>query len=155
MNKRAFILSALIAGGVMGLLGNLPILNFVNCILCLWVWLGGFLAIYLYRRYQPGGPPLSLVQAAGLGATAGLVGAFVGAVIFLDTGAISQPMMNQLWQTLQIEGDNPFQDGGFAMIALQALIFLIINLVLYPLFGALSSMISANLLWRKPAAPAA
>jgi hypothetical protein len=36
---------------------------------------------------------------------------------------------------------------------LQTLIFLVIDLILYPLFGALAGLIGASLLWRRPPAP--
>jgi len=54
MNTRSFVLSVLIAGVVIGFLANLPILNLINCALCIWVWLGGILAVFLYRRFAGG-----------------------------------------------------------------------------------------------------
>ena len=47
MNTRSFVLSALIAGAAIGVLANLPVLNLINCFLCLWVWIGGLLAVFL------------------------------------------------------------------------------------------------------------
>ena len=43
MNTRAFWLSTLIAGAAIAVFGNLPLLNIVNCALCVWVWIGGAL----------------------------------------------------------------------------------------------------------------
>ena len=50
MNARAFWLSALVGGLVIGFLGNLPLLNFVNCLLCIWVWLGAGLGLQAEDR---------------------------------------------------------------------------------------------------------
>jgi hypothetical protein len=152
MNTRYFLISALIAGVVIGLLGNLPLLNLVNCILCLWVWLGGILAVWLYRRYQRGGAGLSIAQGAGLGALSGLIGALVGVVVFAITSSVTMPLMNSLAQALQIEGDLPFQSGGIGAIVSQAIFFLILDLVLYPIFGAIGGLIAASLFWKKPQA---
>lgn len=152
MNARSFLLSSLIAGAVIGLLGNLPVVNFVNCLLCLWVWTGGLLAVYIYGRFQKGQAGLSPVQGAGLGALAGLIGALLGAVVFLATSPLSIPLFNNLALLLQIEGDLPFGAGGFQEIAVTTLIFLVINLVLYPIFGALGGLIGSAVFKARPAA---
>lgn len=149
MNSRSFFLSALIAGVVIGLLGNLPLLNFINCFLCIWVWLGGALSVFLYRRYRPGDQGLTSAQAAGLGALSGLIGAFFGILVFILTASLSAPLFEGMMRSLQIEEDMPMQTGGFMGVLIQALIFLIINLVLYPLFGALAALITGSLVWKK------
>ena len=145
MNTRSFTFAVLMAGVVMALLGNLPILNLVNCILCLWVWLSGALAVILYRRFQHGQPGPTGGQGAGLGAVAGLVGALVGFGVFVLTSAITTPILQSLARALSVEGDLPPQmmDGGGTFGG--ALFFLVINIVLYPLFGALGGLITANL----------
>jgi hypothetical protein len=105
MNARAFWLSTLIAGALMGLLANLPVLNLINCFLCIWIWLGGALAVYLYRRFHPVGVAPTVGQGALLGIVAGLIAAVVGAVVFTVTGAISMPIFSELARTLRVEGD--------------------------------------------------
>lgn len=150
MNKRSFWLSALIAGAVMGLLGNLPVLSVLNCFLCVFVWLGGALAIIFYRRFEKGQMSLSTGQAAGLGAVAGLFGTLIGTLVYLLTGWLSTPIFNSLARALNI-GDLPFGSGGIAEILITTAIFFGFDLVLYPLFGALGAMIAANVM-KKPAA---
>jgi hypothetical protein len=146
MNTRSFVFATLIAGAAMGLLGNLPVLNLVNCLLCLWVWLGGALAVILYRRFQGGAYIPTPGQGAGLGAVAGLIGAVIGFGVYLLTAAITTPIMESLIRVLDVEGGvvpQPLNSGG----ALGgALFFLLIDLGLYPLFGALSGLITANML---------
>jgi hypothetical protein len=133
------------AGAVMGLLGNLPVLNLVNCLLCIWVWLGGALAVILYRRFQGGTSIPTPGQGAGLGAVAGLIGAVVGFGVYLLTAAITAPIMEGLLRALEVQGDlfpQPLNSGGTLG---GALFFLLVDLGLYPLFGALGGLIMANM----------
>ena len=151
MNTRSFLLSAVIAGGLMGLFANLPLLNFVNCLLCLWIWLGGILAVFLYRRFAAGNPDLTVAQGAGLGALSGFIATFIGAAVFLVTGALSMPLIESMARGLQVEGDLPFQTGGgFGGIFAAAMFFTALNVVLYPIFGAVGGMIGTGLFWKKP-----
>ena len=145
MNTRSFVLSALIAGAAIGVLANLPVLNLVNCFLCLWVWIGGLLAVFLYRRFQHGESGLSGAQGAGLGAVSGLVGAFVGVVVYALTSFISMPLFASLARFLEVEGDLPFESGGAPFLIASTFFFFALNVVAYPLFGALSGLIAASL----------
>ncbi|MFN8473022.1 MAG: hypothetical protein U0822_12615 [Anaerolineae bacterium] len=152
MNGRSFMLAALIAGAVMGALGNLPVFNLINCFLCIWVWVGGFLAVYLYRRFEHEVSVLSPGQGAGVGALAGLIGAFFGIVVYALTSVISMPLFADVARFLQVEGDVPFKSGlpGLPEIVGSALVFLVLDIVLYPLFGAISGFIAASF-WPKAA----
>ena len=143
MNTRSFLLSILIAGVVIGFLANLPVLNLINCALCIWVWVCGILAVLLYRWFQHGKPGASVGQGAGLGALSGLIGALVGAVVFLVTSPLSINIFNNLARGLRIGGELPFRAGGFWEIAGTAFVFLVIDAVLYPIFGALGGAIAA------------
>ena len=151
MNARAFWLSTLTAGALMGLLANLPVLNLINCFLCLWIWLGGALAVYLYRRFHPAGVAPTVGQGALLGIVAGVIAAVVGAVVFTVTGAISMPIISELARTLRIEGDFASPTLGFGEFLGVSVGFFLLNIVLYPLFGALGAIIAASLM-PKPAA---
>jgi hypothetical protein len=154
MNSRSFIFSALIAGVIIGVLANLPLLNLINCFLCLWVWVGGILAVVFYRRFQHGGPDLTPGQGAGLGAVAGLIGAFVGVVVYAATSFISMPLFARLAEYLQVQGDLPFRVGDPGALLASAFAFFVMDVVAYPLFGALSGLVGASL-FRKPPAAAA
>jgi ABC-type Co2+ transport system permease subunit len=142
MNTRAFWLSTLIAGAAIAVFGNLPVLNLINCAICVWVWLGGALSVFLYRRFQGSQSVVSAGQAAGLGALSGLIGAVLGAGVFLITSPLSVPMFNALTRVLQVENQFNFQNGLLENIS-EALIFLVIDLILYPVFGALGAIIAA------------
>ena len=149
MNTRTFIYSALIAGAVIGVLGNLPILNLINCFLCIWVWVGGFLAVFLYQRMEHGATSLTPAQGAGLGALAGLVGACVGIVVYALTSFISMPIFASFARFVQVEGDLPFDRVDPAAIVGSTFFFFVLDALLYPLFGAISGFITASLMKRQ------
>lgn len=150
MNTRAFLLSALIGGLVAGFLANLPAVNFCNCILCLWVWLGGILAVFLYGRFYKEDPYLSVGQGAGLGAVTGVVAAIVGFFVMLLTSSITIPMMNAVLESMDV--NDAFNWGltpGLTNLAFTGG-FTCINLVTYAIFGALSGLLAAGAFWKKP-----
>ena len=143
MNTRSFLLAVVSAGALIGLFGNLPILNLVNCALCVWVWIGGALSVFFYQRLEGGKPALTAGQGAGLGALSGLIGALLGSVVFLLTNSISVPLFNGLARALNVEGDIFFQNGFWENLA-GAFVFMIVDAILYPIFGALGAVIAAN-----------
>ena len=161
MNMRAFTLSALIGGLVMGVLSNVPVINFANCLLCMWVWLSAILAVFLYRSFAKEAPYLSVGEGAGLGAVAGIVGAVVGAIVSLMFNALFasagfDPAV--MLQQLQAQG---IVVPPEALPAIQALagtgsVFfsLVCNGLVYAIFGAIGGIIAAALIWKKPETPA-
>jgi hypothetical protein len=153
MNKRSFWIAILIAGAAVGVVGSLPVLNLVNCVLCIWVWLGGALAVYTYRRLQGGLENPTVKQGAGLGALSGVVGALIGAVVFAIGSSLTIPIMNQLAGLLDM-GDELFGGMGSGSVLGSTLVWLVIDLVLYPAFGAIGGAIAASL-YQKKALPRA
>jgi hypothetical protein len=152
MNTRSFLISALIAGVVIGILANFPLLNLINCFLCVFVWVGGILAVFLYGRLEHGQSALTPGQGAGIGALAGLFGAFVGIVVNALTNVISIPLFNTVARFFQIEGDLPFRTGGLSSIVSATFFFFLLDAVAYPIFGALSGWIAASLSKKQPQA---
>jgi hypothetical protein len=160
MNMRAFTLAALIAGVVMGVLSNFPIINFANCLLCMWVWLSAILAVFLYRRFAPEAPFLSVGEGAGLGAVAGIVGAVVGALVSLAFNALfasagfDPAMMLQQLQSAGIEVPPEAMPAIQAMAGTgSVLVSMLCNGVVYAIFGAIGGIIAAALIWKKPQTP--
>ena len=84
-----------------------------------------------------------------MGALSGLIGAFVGVTVFALTSFISMPLFANLARSLQIEGDLPFQSVDSSSIIVLTLIFFIVDVVLYPLFGALSGLITASIVGKE------
>lgn len=144
MNTRALWRSVLLGGVVMGLLGSLPFLNLINCLLCIWVWLGGAMTVSLYRRYEGGTSGPTSSQGAILGAVAGVIGALVGFVVFSLTGGFTFMILNSIGEALGGQGQVTAHPFSLAGSLGTPLLLLAIDIVLYPLFGALSGLIVAN-----------
>ena len=84
----------------------------------------------------------------------GLIGASVGVVVYALTSFISMPLFNNLARSFDIQGDLPWDAGGFPGIIVSAFFFLVVNAILYPLFGAISGFITVSLLKPQPKAEA-
>lgn len=155
MNTRALLLSGLIAGVLMGILSEVPILSIANCCLCLWIWTGGIFAVYLYRRFDNSVGPTTITQGLLVGLVAGLVAAVVGTIIAAIMGPISWQFINQLLISLQGTGvdtgaieDLMRSSAGFSVFELFT------NLVLYSLFGLVGGILGTLIFKGKPEAPA-
>ncbi len=151
MNSRSLWLSSLIAGAAMALLSNLPVINLANCLLCLWIWGSGILAVFLYRRFNASDPGLSVGQAAGLGALTGVIGAVLSSIVgTIFHGGIaatlqalqSIPGLSQQTQNLPL---GLLRTGGFSLFGLFT------DLVLYVFFGVIGGIIAAAAIWKSPA----
>jgi hypothetical protein len=131
---------------VIAVLSNFPALNLLNCFLCLFVWLGGFLAVFFYGKFQKGGPGLTPAQGAGIGAVAGVFGAFIGVLANLIFSPLTLPIMQRVAEALDLGDVLPGSGGGFVAALSSALVFLLIDLVAYPLFGALGGLLTASIM---------
>ncbi len=154
MTSKSALYSILIGGAVMGVLGNLPVINLFNCILCIWVWAGGAAAVIFYRRFEKTTTGPSTGRGAALGALAGVAGTIIGALVYLPTAAISNPIMESVLQSLNVT-DLPPTSQGPGGLFIGMLIWFVIDIVLYPAFGALAGLVTTSILNRKPAPPAA
>lgn len=145
MNTRAFLISTLIAGAVMGLLSNIPLLNLVNCLLCAWLWGGGILAVFLYRRFAPEHFELTSSNGILLGLVAGVFGAVIGAIVSVIFQAATQQTFVRLIEQQELFRSElaPYMDtlrsaGGFSFFGL------VCNLIFYPLFGLVGGLLGVN-----------
>lgn len=142
MNTRALLLSGLIAGVLMGLFSELPFISILNCCLCLWIWVGGIFAVFLYRRFDNTVGPTTLTQGVLVGLVAGLVAAVLGTIVAAIIGPYTSQVLNSLLNSVQGPGGNlgPFNDlvqarAGFSIF--EALT----NLVFYSFFGVVGGML--------------
>lgn len=147
MNNRALFLSALIAGGVMALLSELPLLSLANCLLCIWMWIGGILAVFLYRRFAGENVWATPLQGMGIGALAGLLGAIIGTILFAIFAPITAGMLQQIARMIAPDV------GGLPMMGRNVSANLVENLVTYVLFGALGGLLAAGVFWKAPKTP--
>jgi hypothetical protein len=135
MNNRAMLISGLVGALVMVVLSNVPLLNLINCLLCAGIWLGGMAAVWFYRRQT--GMTVTTGQGALLGVVAGVIGAVGSSIISAVFGADAFEAAMEADPTGQVAGMlGGLVGGGISFL---------INIIVYPLFGAIGGLILAAL----------
>ncbi len=106
MDKPAILKPTLIGGAVFGLLGAVPILNFINCACCALIMGAGFLASYLYSvECGKAGLAFRAGEGAKLGIVAGLFYAVVTSILQgLLAIAMGQPDLSQMLDQMESGG---------------------------------------------------
>jgi hypothetical protein len=144
MKLFALISAGVVAGIFMPLFSHLPILNLINYIPCGWIWLGGILAVGLYRWLADVDEPLFAIDGAILGIFTGIVAAFTSLILAILLGGIphaSEPsarivsMLSQIRRMLPIE---EFNQTSFMFLFL-------CNLIFFPLISLISSFIGIQI----------
>jgi hypothetical protein len=79
-------------------LSALPIVNAGNCCCCLWVVLGGMLAVYLRQQNSPFA--VTSAEGALVGLMAGLIGGVVGTILSIPVAAMMGPFQHQLLERI-------------------------------------------------------
>jgi hypothetical protein len=141
---------ALYGGIIMGVLSAVPILNFVNCLCCAGTMLGGFMAVYFYKKQLTAEmDAMTNSDGLGLGAFAGLFGAIastiLGGLIFLIVGDIASEMVLRILNSSGVLNNMPpesraqmeqqMAQRGFSIVSVVA------NFIICPLFGLLGGLI--------------
>lgn len=158
-NPPSKLVPALIGGCVMAILSNVPIVNMGNCLCCMWVILGGFIAAYLYQKDLPEGQPFNPGDGAIIGLLAGVFGALFGtliSVLFMAIGDFHP--FNQIMEGLldyrgdlsaeleQILEDIQYGEGFTPFFVVMALFF---SLIIDCIFGLLGGIIGAAVFKKK------
>jgi len=131
MNTKNLLIASLIGAAVTAFFANVPLLNLVNCLVCLPFWGGPLLATWFYKR-QTG--TMSLSQAVGVGVLAGVFAGLFGFLLSLIGMAGASGLVNQLRQYMPAENIPPLFTGG---AALSIALFGVINSVVFGLIGGL------------------
>jgi len=158
--KPAKFLPALYGGIIMGVISGVPGLSIVNCLCCAGIMLGGFMAVFFYKKeLKESHPPLTNGDALALGALSGVIGAVVATLLgalfsalfgfgmgmgmerLRNMGAFSNQIPPETLKLIQ-----SFTTGG----ALLGIGF-VIHLVIMPLFGLIGGLIGYSVF--KPKAP--
>jgi len=141
------IVPALIAGVVVGIIGQIPLINCCN-ICCLWIIAGGALAAYLLSRKDK----IELVDGAVVGALSGLVYAVVATIVGFAVGQL----ISMLGLNLSLLGgdtgslDYMSQMGAnLGVGVLGALIGLCVRLILGVVFGAVGGVVATKALEKR------
>ena len=153
--------SALIGGVVIGLVSGIPVISLVNCCCCAGILGGGVFTYYLYRNeHVEGMVPLESSDALILGIMAGVVGAFVQAVIhgfmILLFAGVQQELMRNIMGGII---DRLERSGGFPSDAIDqmrdqierslresntmwgVMLNLFMSLIIYPIFAMLGGLL--------------
>ena len=173
LEKPSKFRSAALAGVAMGVVSALPGLSLINCCCCAGIIGGGVLAVYLYKQeFKEGMPPLESSDGLVLGILAGLVGAFAATVLsllilFVFGAWEAELMSNVMGKILEsLEDSGSFPPGAADEIrnaiedsiaesstALGILSGLIMNLIIYPIFGLLGGLLGYLFFKPKPVQP--
>jgi hypothetical protein len=97
MNTKNLLIASLIGAVVTTVLANIPIINLLNCLLCLPFWGGPLLAAWYYKR-QTGA--MTMNHAIGVGALTGLFAGVLGFLLSLFGMAGASGLANQIGQYL-------------------------------------------------------
>ncbi len=173
LEKPSKFRSAGLAGVAMGVVSAMPGLSLINCCCCAGIIGGGIMAVYLYKQeFREEMPPLESTDGLVLGILAGLVGAFsatvIGLLILLVFGSWEAEMMrgivDKLLDSMESSGSIPGSaaDNMRSMIedamkestsVVGVLSGLIMNLIIYPIFGMLGGLLGFTFFKPKPVPP--
>ncbi len=149
LNTRSLVYSGLIAGILMGILSQIPLVACLNCLLFAWVWGGGIASVFLYRRFEHN-PTLSITQGLVLGAAAGVVGAVVGGIASLIFGGLSAAFSQMISNAVGDTGSSLtsfFISSGFSIFRIFR------DVIFYGIVGAIGGFIATGLIWKAPVTP--
>ncbi len=146
---------ALYGGLVIGVLSALPLVNMGNCCCCLWVLMGGALAVYLRQQNTPYAVPAA--EGALVGLLAGLIGGVVAGLISIPLHAMTAGFQHQILE--RILSSNPDMPpeardamerwaGGSGLRIAGALF----NVVVFTVFGMLGGLLGVAI-FKKNAPP--
>ena len=154
------LVPALIGGGVMAILSTVPLVNLGNCFCCMWLLLGGALAVWFYQKdLPPGAPPLSAGDGALLGLLAGAFGALFSTLLNTLMTALGGALpMARVLENLQEyrsdiapEVEELFRGLGEAGFLSPLFIFagLFFSLIIDGVFGLIGGLIGVSLFKKK------
>lgn len=90
------IIPALYGGVIMALISAIPFLNFINCLCCAGVMLGGLIAVYFYKNnFTPGTVQYTSGDCMAVGAMAGVFGAVIGTFLSVASLALFGNIMGE------------------------------------------------------------
>ncbi len=153
MEERPNILKAsLIAGALAGVLSGLPLVGVVNFCFCLWIILGGILSSYILTTGFP--QPVKSGDHMISGLLTGVFAAIISFIISIPFMAVSAKFMERIFDTIfrayGAEMPPGLEDAltgkGFSATFIPLYVAgLIINMVIYGLFGLIGGLIGGAL----------
>ena len=146
MNTKNLLLAGLIGGLISTALSNIPIINFVNCLLCAGFWAGALFAVWFYKR-QTGS--VTLGQGVVIGLVAGAFHGVFGFILGLVGLAGSQALMQSYAKYLPPEANIETPPPGIASV-----LFDLAGVVVDLIFGAIGGLVGGLIFKPKTPPPA-
>jgi hypothetical protein len=142
MNAKNLWIAALVGGIVTEVLTNVPIINLLNCVICVSFWIGPLLAVWLYRRMQG---DVTLRQAVGIGTLAGVIAGVIGFILSFANLAGMGSMMNGMRSLLSATGaqltEQDLKNFDAMTTGPMLVVFNLVGVGFTILFGALGGLI--------------
>ncbi len=135
------VIPALACGILAGVLSVIPVISFLNCFFCLWIIIGGGLAVYLLKYLNNIKGKITTGTAALTGGLTGLVAGIFNAVVAVFVGELLYSLMRgtTVPEFQEIFRDTPFLHEPFGAL----LVFVaLVTTFLYVVFGAVGGIIS-------------
>jgi hypothetical protein len=144
---------ALLGGALIGVLSALPVVGWLNTCCCLWVVIGGAVALWISQSNHP--YPVTAADGALVGLLAGLIGGLVAIPLNLVFAPIQRQLLMRLIDASQAE--IPPQVRAMMENAGQSSIGIVVNGVLmtalYGIFAMLGGLLGVALFRKKDAPP--
>jgi hypothetical protein len=139
MNTRNLWIASLVGAALTTLVSNLPIIGFVNCLLCAGFWGSAIFAVWLYRRLSG---TLTIREGIIIGALTGLCAGLLGFVLgFVGlTGAAG--LSNVVGSILPAD---TAQGMNSTVQALGSIVFNLIGVVFNIIFGTIGGWIGGTI----------
>ncbi len=151
--KPSMLMPALYGGIIMAVISAVPGLNLINCLCCAGIMLGGFMAVFFYKKeLMPDMPPLTSSDGLQLGALAGVFGGIIGLVlsyaIMAVVGNVGGEMilkfMESFRDSMPAEAWDQMEEG---ILETQISVFqAVISIVLNVIFGLVGGLIGYSIL---------
>jgi len=142
MNTKSLWIASLAGAALTTLGSNLPLLGFVNGLLCAWFWGGAIFAVWLYRRLS--GTP-TVRQSLSIGALTGLLAGALGFALSFAGVSGLQGLMNNSEGLLSPDAVQGMGDAP----AWGAIVFNLLGVVFNVAFGTLGGWLGGTIFNRR------
>jgi hypothetical protein len=142
MNTKNLLLASLVGALVTTALAHIPVINLVNCLLCIGYWGGAILAVLIYKNMTGS---MTFGQAMWIGILTGLFSGFLGLLLSLIGLAGVAGLASRFSQFMPNGVPRDFNPTGFGMRIVFGLIGLVVNVV----FGLIGGLIGGAIFQTK------
>jgi hypothetical protein len=132
MNTKNLWIAALIGAVVTTFFANFPVINFINCLVCLPFWGGPLLAVWFYKRQSRA---MNMNQAISVGLLAGFLAGVLGFLFSLIGMAGAAGLVKQLNQYMPPGQIPVWLTGGTAWL------FTLTGVITNIIFGLIGGLI--------------